>query len=106
MGISQKVFFKWYDASELFDKEKTLAQRQGTLVKGFQFSTLCHIPEGWFQRFWWIITLPLMIAFRITMPFDVQIYHPHNGKRAAWNFVMSILWIGVCANFMVEWTIT
>jgi len=99
-GVTLEQFFDWYDASELFEIHKIEAEAQQQLSKGFQ--ELFKWPNGCFQRFWFIITLPLMILFFITMP-DVR--RPGKARYCYITFLMSIAWIGAFAYFMVNWAI-
>jgi len=99
-GISREQFFLWYDASDLFEEHKQEAKLHEEVSRGFK--GLFKWPKGCFQRFWFIITLPLMILFYFTMP-DVRI--PGKAKYCLFTFLMSIGWIGGFTYFMVNWAI-
>jgi len=99
-GITKEQFFLWYDASDLFEQHKQEAEVQEQLSRGFK--ELFKWPQGCFQRFWFLITLPLMILFFFTMP-DVR--RPVKAKYCYFTFLMSIAWIGGFAYFMVTWAI-
>jgi len=99
-GVSREQFFLWYDASDLFQEQKQEAKIQEEVSRGFK--ELFKWPRGCFQRFWFIITLPLMILFYFTMP-DVR--RPGREKYCLFTFLMSIGWIGGFTYFMVSWAI-
>jgi len=100
-GVTKEQFFVWYDASDLFEAHLEEAQVHEQMSKGFQ--ALFKFPNGCFQRFWFIITLPLMILFYFSMA-DVR--RPGKEKYCYFTFLMSIVWIGVFAYFMVGWAIS
>jgi len=99
-GISQEQFFLWYDASDLFEEHIQEAKIHEEVSRGFK--ELFKWPHGGFQRFWYVITLPLMILFYCTMP-DVR--HIGKEKYCYLTFLVSIAWIGGFAYFMVNWAI-
>jgi len=99
-GITKEQFFLWYDASDLFEEHKQEAKLHEEVSRGFR--ELFKWPQGWFQRFWLIITLPLMILFFFTMP-DVR--RPGRENWCFFTFLMSIGWIGLFTYFMVDWAI-
>jgi len=99
-GISWEQFLLWYDASTLFEIHKQEAKLHEEVAKGFK--ELFKWPQGCFQRFWFIITLPLMILFYFSMA-DVR--RPGREKYCYFTFLMSIMWIGGFTYFMVGWAI-
>ena len=50
--------------------------------------------------FWYIITLPFILAFYVTVP-DVR--HPGRQKFVYLSFVLCLAWMGVFSYFLVEW---
>jgi len=99
-GVSLEQFFIWYDASDLFEEHRQEAKLHEEACRGFK--QLFKWPQGCFQRFWFIITLPLMIAFYCTMS-DVR--RIGKEKFCYLTFLISIGWIGGFAYFMVDWAI-
>jgi len=99
-GVSLEQFFVWYDASDLFAEHRQEAKLHEEVAKGFK--GLFNWPHGGFQKFWYVITFPLMISFYFTMP-DVR--RIGNEKYCYLTFIVSIAWIGGFAYFMVQWAI-
>merc|ERR1712060_737049 len=99
-GISKEQFFVWYDASDLFEEHVQEAKIHEEVSRGF--IELFKWPHGRFQQFWYVVTIPLMIVFYLTMP-DVR--HIGNEKYCYLTFIVSIAWIGGFAYFMVNWAI-
>lgn len=99
-GISQEQFFLWYDASDLFEEHRQEAKLHEEVARGFK--ELFKLPKGCFQKFWYVITLPLMIVFYWTMA-DVR--RIGKEKYCYFTFLVSIAWIGGFAYFMVNWAI-
>jgi len=95
--LTWDMFRQWYQGSELFAQHKESAHSAEKMAEGFE--SLFVWPEGNFQRFWYLITLPLMIVFYYSM-FDCR--KPGFEKWCFLTFMTSIVWIGVFSWVMVE----
>jgi len=96
-NLSWDMFRKWYQGSELFAQHKESAHSAEKMAEGFE--SLFVWPEGHFQRFWYLITMPLMIVFYYSM-FDCR--KPGFEKWCFLTFATSIIWIGVFSFVMVD----
>jgi len=99
-GVAKQQFYVWYDASDLFKKHIKESKDAEDLSRGFK--QLLYCPQGCFQKFWYVLTLPLMLLFYCTM---VDVRQVGKSKYCYLTFLMSIIWIGVFAYFMVGWAI-
>jgi calmodulin len=94
--VAKDQFYVWYDASDLFKKHIKESKDAEDLSRGFK--QLLYCPDGCFQKFWYFLTLPLMMLFYCTM---VDVRQVGKFKYCYFTFLMSIIWIGVFAYFMV-----
>jgi len=60
-------------------------------------------PRSRVGRFWFVITLPLIVLFMATVP-DTR--RPGKAKWCWLSFAISILWIGFFSFWLVQWTQT
>jgi len=95
--LTWDMFRQWYQGSELFAQHKESAHTAEKMAEGFE--SLFVWPEGNFQRFWYLITMPLMIVFYYSM-FDCR--KPGFEKWCFLTFMTSIVWIGLFSFVMVE----
>jgi len=99
-GVDKDQFYIWYDASDLFKKQKKESKHHEDVSRGFK--QLLYCPQGCFQKIWYFLTLPLMVLFYCTM---ADIRQVGKSKWCYMTFLMSIIWIGVFAYLMVTWAI-
>ena len=99
-GVTYEQFLDWYRTTMLWQQNIDKAQEEATTCDGVDIS---FPSEGIYNRIMWLLTIPLLLAFYITIP-DVRKRGWHNWKYAT--FVISICWIGVLSYWMVIWAET
>ena len=65
--------------------------------------SLTSWPDSWRGRFWFVVSLPLILLFVATVP-DTR--KPGKARWCWLSFAVSILWIGFFSFWLVEWTQT
>ena len=94
--ISYEEFLSWYKNSLLWKNNVARAQVEAEEVNGVDIS----YPSDVKGRLLWFMTIPLLIAFKYTIP-DVRKRGGDKWKYAA--FAVSICWIGIMSYWMVLW---
>lgn len=96
-GVTYDQFLQWYKTTMLWQQNIEKAQEEATTCDGVDIS---FPKEGLFNKIMWVLTIPLLLAFYLTIP-DVRKRGWHNWKYAT--FGISICWIGVLSYWMVIW---
>merc|ERR1712032_1509747 len=93
-------FDNWYRHSILFERQKKAVEED---MEGVMENLRPPYGGGFFDWFNYILVLPLVFVMTITIP-DVR--RPRMSIWCYLAFVLSILWIGLFAYFMVGWAPT
>ena len=94
--IALEQFTDFYMKSPLASRRKSVMDEQANAAEGVQ---LTMPAEGVFAKFWFIVTLPLVLAMYI-IP-DVRV--PGKDRYCFRSFFLSICFIGIFSYFMVKW---
>jgi len=101
--ISFGQFEAWYNSSMFFQiKKEQNGQEMLEDEEEDNYLTLDCPEGGCASKFWWVVTYPLCAILFCTMP-DVR--HPkykRNWKLAVFEFVASLVWIGIFSNWLYE----
>eukprot|EP01084_Bolivina_argentea_P258787 436440_1 len=99
-GMTFEQFKKWFISTEYYQEKLKCFSNQSKCVAE-STDKIFEFPSTWIARFWFIITMPLIILFVSSIP-DTR--NPNKAKYCYFSFFMSIVWIGVFSYFLVEWT--
>ena len=98
--ITYSEFESWYLHSSYLEKSMKDSEIQAEATEGLNIFP----PQGENRTistvFWYIVTLPFIVALYITVP-DVR--QPGCHKYAYVSFILCLAWMGVFSYFMVTW---
>jgi len=96
--ISLEDFSAWYEKSMFYSNQQHKHIIEQEAPEGL--SLFPPAEGGAWVWFWYIITLPLVAAFMVTL---VDVRQPGKAKYAAFSFFMCLVWMGIFSYFMVSW---
>eukprot|EP01084_Bolivina_argentea_P152208 265551_1 len=99
IGMSFEQFKQWFITTEYYQDKLRMFSKQAVCVESAD--NVLSFPETWTARFWFMLTVPLILLFVYTIP-DTR--KPGKAKWCYFSFIISIVWIGVFSFFLVEWT--
>ena len=98
--ISFKEFEQWYLNSRFMTESARLAEVEAEAAEGLSIFPPRDGDRTFNTIFWYIITLPFILAFYFTVP-DVR--HPGRQKFVYLSFILCLAWMGVFSYFLVSW---
>jgi len=93
--LSYEEFQQWYSKSIFWQQRKEEFEEE---VHDGSLPT--EMPEGWSERFFFVVSFPLVLLLWATLP-DVRV--PSKHKWCVVSFIGSIVWIGIYSYLMVWW---
>lgn len=99
-GISFNEFYAWYLQSKFMNESLQTADALLEAASGPSLSppTGEHLTAS--TLFWYVVTLPFVIAFWMTIP-DIRM--PGRQKYVYVSFAMCLVWMGILSYFVVIW---
>jgi len=101
-AMSFSEFRAWFVTTSYFEAKLTAFRAQAAALEQME-SAMMSWPHSVSGRFWFVVTLPLIVLFMATVP-DTR--RPGKAKWCWLSFAISILWIGFFSFWLVEWTQT
>jgi len=100
-GMNFEQFKEWFLSTKYYQEKLACFNQQARAIEDIQNNNILQFPTKPLHRFFFILSMPLIIAFMITIP-DTR--KPGKAKWCYASFIISILWIGFFSYFLVDWT--
>mmetsp|Transcript_17659 Transcript_17659/g.27765 ORF Transcript_17659/g.27765 Transcript_17659/m.27765 type:complete len:740 (+) Transcript_17659:2196-4415(+) len=100
-GMSFEQFKAWITTTDFYHEKMSAFTQQANRVQEMEEDDILQCPASWSGRFWFVLTIPLVLLFTYTIPDAKQ---PRLAKYCYAAFVLSIAHIGFFSYFLVEWT--
>lgn len=91
-------FIEWFTSSKFFAAKQKAAEVEVEAAEGL--SVYPPDDAGWVAMGWYVTTLPLVLAFKLTV---VDVRQPGYRKYALLAFSACLVWMGIFSYFMVSW---
>merc|ERR1712130_109495 len=96
-GMSFLQFKTWFISTTYYQEKLHCFNKQSECVENID--DILSFPNTFMARFWFILTIPLILLFIYTIP-DTR--KPGKANYCYFSFLMSIVWIGIFSYFLVE----
>lgn len=101
--VTLEAFTTWFEQSAFALRKKKTAEVETEAAEGVSLSP--PYGAGYVAWIWYIVTLPVVAAFALTI---VDVRQPGRGSigYATYTFVVCLMWMGFFSYFMVSWVET